>query len=300
MLTATHSTRPRLLAAMDRLFADDAGLGVLAKYRGRPDLSPQAKKLQTAWVRAMIAVHGRERAASVYTQYAMKRQKTVTEPIGSWDNLLLNTKPFKDWTRDTHGFTCVSCGGPFPSVVIDLFDAVCNRCARDNSTPQDAQPHWQAYSHHEFVFPGLLPEQAAKGERAIVLEYQDGEKREYVTGEIGLVLESSTSLPNFTRSSAQSHGESREAISITVEARTEHERRSFDISATFTYDRGHDTWEQHAYGFRFVSARLARHSRRLGHYDLGEPAITEHTDLYETIGTLLTGLYGAAGDLRSR
>ncbi len=293
MLTATtQSTRKRLLAEMGRLFADDAGLGILVKYNGRPDLTQQAKDLQTAWACALIAVHGRDRAASVYTEYARERQHTVTEPIGSWNNLVLNTRPLIEWTRDRHGFICCCCGGPFSSVIIDGIDSVCNKCARENSTVEDAKPEWHAYSRNEFIFPGLLPGETPKGESAITIRYQDGEVRDYVTGEAGLFVESITSLPGFTRSTAQTHGESRDRIHFTVEAHSEHQRRSFDILATFTYDPEPEGWDQHAYGFRFDSARLTHRRRPLGHYDLLDPTVTEHTDLYETIDVLLAGLYG--------
>ncbi|WP_030273011.1 hypothetical protein [Streptomyces sp. NRRL B-24484] len=292
MLTSTTpSTRTRLLAEMERLFADDAGLGVLVKYNGRPDLTQQAKDLQRAWARALIAVHGRNRAASVYTEYARQRQHTVTEPVGSWDNLVLNTQPISYWTRDIHGFLCCGCGGPFSSVLIERIDAMCNRCARENSTVEDARPEWHAYSHREFIFPGLLTEEMPKGESTLSIRYQDDEVREYVTGEAGLFIEELTSLPGFTHSSGRAHGESRDRISFTVEARTEHQRRSFDILATFTYDPDPAGWEKHPYGFRFNSARLIHRRRQLGHLDVLEPTITEHTDLYETIGLLLTGLY---------
>ncbi|MFJ5122305.1 hypothetical protein [Kitasatospora sp. NPDC088548] len=292
--TTVPSTRKRLLAEMGRLFADDAGLGALAKYNGRPDLTEQAKTMQSAWSRALVAVHGRDRAASVYAEYAGDRQDAVTEPIGSWNNLVLNTKPLSYWTRDLHGFICCYCGGPFSSVIIDGTDPVCNKCARENSTVENARPEWHAYSRSEFIFPGLLPEETPKGESAITIRYQDGEVRDYVTGEAGLFVENVTSLPGFTRTTGQTHGESRDRIHFTVQAHTEHQRRSFDILATFTYDPNPEGWEKHAYGFRFDSARLTHRLRPLGHYDLADPTITEHTDLYETIGTLLTGLYGTA------
>ncbi|WP_331731416.1 hypothetical protein [Kitasatospora sp. NBC_01300] len=290
----TRSARKRLLAEMGRLFADDAGLGVLVKYNGRPDLTRQDKEMQRAWSRALVAVHGRDRAAAVYAEYASDRQDAVTEPIGSWNNLVLNTKPLSYWTRDLHGFLCGCCGGPFSSVVIDGIDAVCNKCARENSTVENAQPEWHAYSRGEFIFPGLLPEETPKGEHAITIRYQDGEVRDYTTGEAGLFVENVTSLPGFVRSIGETYGESRDRIHFAVEARTEHRRRSFDIVAIFTYDPNPEGWEKHAYGFRFDSARLTHRRRPLGHYDVADPTITEHTDLYETVNVLLTGLYGTA------
>jgi hypothetical protein len=295
--TTKQSDRARLHAQMERLFAADSGLGALVTYNGRPDLSDQAKDIQTAWARALVAVHGHSRAAAVYTQYASRRQKTVTEPIGAWDNLVLNTKPIGHWSRDRHGFMCCICGDVFTSVVIDHCDAACNRCARENSTVEDAEPQWRAHSHDTFVFPGLLPEELSKGETAIVLRYADGETRDYVSGDAGLLATGLSPLPGFSQISGQSYGDSRDTINLTIEARAEHQRRSVDILATYAYDPAPATYEfggdePHPYGFRLVSARLATRSRRLGHLELADPAVTEHTDLYELLSTLISHLYG--------
>ncbi|MFE7808516.1 hypothetical protein ACFU51_28365 [Streptomyces sp. NPDC057430] len=293
MITQTKQTaRARLRTEMERLFADDAGMGVLVKYNGRPDLSDQAKETQTAWSRALVSAHGHDRAASVYTQYAGSRQTTVTEPIGSWNNLVLNTKPLGGWTRDIHGFLCCICGDAFTSVVIDGCDDVCNRCARENSTVEDARPQWHAYSRGAFVFPGLLREEMPRGETAIGIRYADGETREYFTGEAGLLAKETTRLPGFTCISGQTHGESRDTINLTIEARAERQRRSVDILATFTYDPQPEVHEPHPYGFRFVSARLATRYRPLGQLELADPTVTEHTDLYRMLDVLITHLYG--------
>ncbi|MGW2416911.1 hypothetical protein ACWCV5_32755 [Streptomyces tubercidicus] len=296
--TKTQTARARLLAEMQRLFAADAGLGVLAAYNGRADLTEEAKDLQMAWARALIAMHGYDRAASVYTSYVTHRQASVTEPIGAWNQLVLNTKPIGGWGRDIHGFLCVYCGGAFASVVIDRCDAVCNRCARENSTVEAAQPQWHAWSHGEFVFPGLLGDENANGESSLIVRYHDGETRKYVTGEAGLLTEGITSLPHFTKVSTQTHGDSRDTINLTIEARAEHRRRSADILATFAYDPapagyelgGH---EPHPYGFRFTAARLTTRYRPLGELDVAEPAITEHTDLYQLLDVLLPHLYAS-------
>ncbi|WP_431776297.1 hypothetical protein [Streptomyces cucumeris] len=293
-----QTARARLLAEMERLFADDAGLGALVKYNGRPDLSDLAKELQTARARALISVHGHSRAADVYTQYARDRQKTVTEPIGSWNNLVLNTKPIGNWGRDRHGFLCCICGDAFTSVVIDRCDAVCNRCARENSTVENGQPQWRAYSHSEFIFPGLLPKEMPKGETAITIRYADGETRDYTTGEAGLVADQISPLPGFTQVSGQTYGPSRDTINLTIEARAERQRRSVDILATFTYDPSPASYElgghePHPYGFRLVSARLTTRNRPLGQLELAAPTITEHSDLYQLLDVLITHLYGS-------
>ncbi|MFC9431522.1 hypothetical protein [Streptomyces sp. NPDC056987] len=290
--TQTQQTaRARLLTQMGRLFADDSGLGALVPYNGRPDLPEDAKDLQTAWAHTLIAVHGHDRTASVYTEYVAKRQKTVTESIGAWDQLVLNIKPMGGWTRDIHGFLCVYCGGAFTSVVIDRHDAVCNRCARENGNLETARPQWRAWSHSEFVFPGLMGEERNGGESAITVEYKDGETRTYSTGEAGLFAEGISRLPGFTQVSMQTHGDSRDTINLTIEARAERQRRSIGILATFAYDPQHETFEDQPYGFRFVSAGLTARYRPLGHLDLADPTITEHTDLYQLLDTLITHLY---------
>jgi len=117
-VTATRrpTARERLFAEMEKLFAEDAGLGALVPYNGRPDMTGQAKDIQTAWARALIAAHGRDRAASVYTEYADRRQGTVTERVGSWDNLVLATSPIPRWRRDVHGFMCFGCTDSFATV----------------------------------------------------------------------------------------------------------------------------------------------------------------------------------------
>ncbi|MEV8590941.1 hypothetical protein AB0424_28775 [Streptomyces sp. NPDC051180] len=44
---------------------------------------------------------------------------------------------------------------------------------------------------------------------------------------------------------------------------------------------------------RFVSARLANGSQKLGQLDIAEPTVTEHTDLYRLLETLITHLHGS-------
>jgi len=293
-VTATRrpTARERLFAEMERLFADDAGLGALVPYNGRPDMSGQAKAVQTAWARALVAAHGRDRAASVYTEYADRRQGTVTERVGSWDNLVLATSPVPRWNRDVHGFMCFGCTDSFATVTTPEREQLCNRCAREYGDPATARPQWHAYSHPHFEFPGLVGEERTQGETLLVVQYEDGETRRYVTGEAGLLTRETTGLPGFTTVSTLTHGDSRDTISLTVQARAELGRRSAEISATFTYDPHKEDHEGHSYGFRLVTAQISARSRRLGHLDLHDPAVTEHTDLYRTIDTLISHLYG--------
>lgn len=289
-----QTARARLLAELERLFAADAGLGALVTYNGRPDLTDETKEVQMASARALIAVHGHDRAASVYSEYAGRRQRTVTEPVGSWSNLVLNTKPIPRWDRDIHGFLCFSCVDTFASVVDADGEPRCNRCAREYGGPvESVRPQWHAYSHSRFLFPGFAAEEGKKGESAIVVRYADGEERHYTTGEAGLFVEGTSSLPGFTRASGRTHGDSRDTINFTIEARAERQRRSVDILATFTYDPQSEVWERHPYGFRFTAARLTTRHRRLGQLELAAPAVTEHTDLYQLLDALITHLYGS-------
>ncbi|MGW3491515.1 hypothetical protein [Streptomyces sp. NPDC001054] len=288
-----QTARARLFAELERLFADDAGLGSLVEYNGRPDMSQEAKDTQTAWARALVAVHGYDRAASVYMEYADRRQNTVAESVGAWGNLVLACSPIPRWDRDIHGFLCFSCVDTFSTVVAADGDPLCNRCAREHADAETARPQWHAYSHSRFQFPGLMGEERKTGESKLLIRYQDGEERGYVTGEAALFTERTNPLPGFTAVSGQTHGDSRDAISLTLEARAEHQRRTAEVHATFAYDPEPEPWEGHAYGFRFVSARLSTRSRKLGHLDIADPAITEHTDLYQLLDALITHLYGS-------
>ncbi|WP_138896640.1 hypothetical protein [Streptomyces chryseus] len=288
-----QTARARLLAEMERLFADDAGLGVLVTYNGRPDLTEETKEVQMAWARALIAVHGYDRAASVYSEYASRRQNTITATVGSWGNLVLACSPIPRWDRDIHGFMCFSCIDTFATVVTGDDEQLCNRCAREHSAVETTRPQWHAYSHSRFQFPGLMGEERKTGESKLLIRYQDDEERAYLTGEAGLLTEGISPLPGFTAVSAQTHGDNRDTINLTVEARVEHVRRSAEILATFSYDPEPEQWEGHAYGFRFTSARLTTRSRKLGHLDIADPAITEHTDLYQLLDGLITHLHGS-------
>ncbi|MEV5348918.1 hypothetical protein [Streptomyces achromogenes] len=292
-LQTQQSARARLLAEMERLFTDDAGLGALVPYKSRPDMTEQDKAVQMAWARALVSVHGRDRAASVYAEYARRRQDTVTTTVGSWDNLVLATKPIPRWTRDIHGFLCFSCIDTFATVVDADDEPLCNRCARESADVATTRPKWHAYSHNQFQVPGLMGEERASGDSQLLIRYQDGEERAYVTGEAGLLADKTTFLPGVTVVSGQTHGDSRDTINLTISARAEHQRRSTEILATFAYDPEPEQWEGHAYGFRLVSARVTARSRQLGQLDLAEPAVTEHTDLYRLLDTLITHLYGS-------
>ena len=99
--------------------------------------------------------------------------------------------------------------------------------------------------------------------------------------------------PNFTRISSRTHGESRDTINLTIQARAEHRRRSVDILATFTYDPKPEGYDDHAYGFRLVSARTTTRYRKLGHLEPADPAVTEHTDLHQLLDALITHLHGS-------
>ncbi|MFD8025436.1 hypothetical protein ACFV6G_34120 [Streptomyces lavendulae] len=292
-LQTQQTARARLLAEMERLFADDAGLGALVAYNGRPDMTEEAKEVQMAWARALVAVHGHDRAASVYAEYAGRRQDTVTATVGSWGNLVLACSPIPRWDRDRHGFLCFSCIDAFSTVVAADEEQLCNRCAREHTAVETTRPLWHAYSHNRFQFPGLMGEERKTGESKLLIRYQDDEERAYVTGEAGLLTEGISPLPGFTSVSAQTHGDSRDTINLTVEARAEHVRRSVEVLATFAYDPEPQQWEGHPYGFRFVSARLTARSRKLGHLDIADPAVTEHTDLYRLLDTLIPHLYGS-------
>ncbi|MEV5279708.1 hypothetical protein ACFYMW_25580 [Streptomyces sp. NPDC006692] len=133
--TQQPGTRDKVLQQMDRLFADDRGLGVLVEFNGRPDMSEQDRDRQMAWADALIALHGLNRTASIYSSYANKRRAAEADslaPVGSWDNLVLGTSPIPRWQRDLHDFLCVVCGESFPSVLIDQGqDPSCTRCARN-------------------------------------------------------------------------------------------------------------------------------------------------------------------------
>ncbi|MEU5143708.1 hypothetical protein [Streptomyces sp. NPDC021139] len=288
-----QTARARLLTEMERLFTDDAGLGSLIAYSRRPDMSEEAKALQMAWARALIAVHGYDRSASVYTQYAGRRQGTVTETVGSWNNLVLACSPIPRWDRDIHGFMCFCCADTFATVVAADDEPLCNRCAREHATVETTHPQWHAYSHTQFQFPGLMGEECKTGESKLLIRYQDTEERAYVTGEAGLLTEGTSPLPGFTSLSAQTHGDSRDTINLTIEARAEHQRCTVEVLATFAYDPEPEQWEGHPYGFRFTSARLTTRARKLGHLDAADPAITEHTNLYRLLDTLITHLYGS-------
>ncbi|MFF0430303.1 hypothetical protein ACFYUJ_38825 [Streptomyces sp. NPDC004520] len=287
-----QTARTRLLAEMERLFADDAGLGSLVRYNGRPDMSEKAKAMQMAWARALISVHGHDRAASVYAEYADRRQSTVTATTGSWGALVLACSPIPRWDRDRHGFLCFSCIDAFATVIAADDEQLCNRCAREHADVETTRPLWHAYSHAQFQFPGLMGEERETGESTLLIRYQDGEERAYVTGEAGLLTELTSPLPGITALPAQTSGDSRDTINLTVEARAEHARRTVEVLATFAYDPEPEQWEAHPYGFRFVSARLTTRARKLGHLDIADPVITEHTDLYRLLDILITHLYG--------
>ncbi|MEV6456541.1 MULTISPECIES: hypothetical protein [Streptomyces] len=291
--TRTQTARDRLHAELERLFADDAGLNVLVASQRGPDLSREAKDTQIAWARALISVHGQDRTASVYASYARRRQDTVTATVGSWSNLVLASSPIPRWSRDTHGFMCYRCIDVFATVVDADGEPLCNLCAREVADVSTTRPQWHAYSHSQFEFHGLLGDERRTGESRMLVRYQDGEERAYVIGEAGLLTELTSSLPGFTAEPAQTYGESRDTISLAIQARAEHQRRTAEVYATFAYDPEVEPWEGHPYGFRFVSARVTTRSRQLGHLDLAEPSITEHTDIHQLLDTLITHLYGS-------
>ncbi|MFF4531521.1 hypothetical protein ACFY1P_19910 [Streptomyces sp. NPDC001407] len=284
----SQSARSLLLRKMKTLFDDDRGLGVLVEYNGRPDMTDHEKTMQRAWTDALISLHGLSRAAGVYSAYAKDRQLEVARSglsVGSWDNLVLGTKPIGAWVRDEHDFMCAVCGGAFPSVLVHDFDPACLRCARDVSEPGRAAPLWKAYTHDQFVFPGWLRKELDRGESTIRITFDDNEERAYTAGDAALLFPKTTRLPNFTQRSAQFGCESRETITAIVEARTENEGRTFDILATFTYDPRPEGREPHPYGFRFTAARMTP-------AHLTEARTTEYTDVYELLDDLLTGLWG--------
>jgi hypothetical protein len=291
--TATATTRGRLLAQMQRLFADDRGLGVLVEYNGRPDMTDQDKALQTAWANTLISLHGLSRAATVYSWFARDRQQEVVNSgltVGSWDDLVLGAKPFTYWSRDLHDFLCCCCGDAFCQVVVDHYDPMCSRCARKNTTPDQAAPLWKAQCHDRFVFPGQLPEELADGEYLVQLRYTDGEERDYIAGDAGPFAPGTSSLPNFAQTQTVCFGDSRDTINLVIECHTELDGRRFDVTAQFVYDPSPDGSEPHPYGFRFETGRVTAHT--------GDVRTTEHTDVYDLLQVLLSGLYAPKGAMQ--
>ncbi|HWU11561.1 MAG TPA: hypothetical protein VN520_35290 [Streptomyces sp.] len=290
LATTSHDPgiRGRLLQQMDRLFANDRGLGVLVEYNGRPDMSERDKDLQLAWADALIALHGRNRAASIYSSYASKRRAAeagTLAPVGSWDNLVLGSTPIPRWQRDLHDFLCVVCGESFPSVLIDHGqDPACCRCARKAEVPTQALPLWMAYSHHRFATPGLRREEVPNGEATVTFTFEGGQTRPYVVGEAGLFYSDLSRLPGLVQKAVRGAAEDLNELRLVIDASVERHGRGFDITAVFSYDSEPEGSDGPPYGFRFVDARMVA-----THGDLSQPV--EYKDVYQLLEAILTALY---------
>jgi hypothetical protein len=296
LATTSHrpGTRDRLLQQMERLFADDRGLGVLVEYNGRPDMSQRDKDLQMAWADALLALNGHNRTAAVYSSYARKRRSAEAgslAPVGSWDNLVLGTTPIPRWQRDLHDFLCVVCGESFPSVLIDQAqDPACNRCARNvGESPTQALPLWKAYSHHRFATPGMRREEIPNGEAAVSFTFDDGHTRQYVVGEAGLFYSDLSRLPGLVQKAVRGTAENLDELRLVIDASVERDGRGFDITAVFSYDAEPEGYDGHPYGFRFAAAHMAATQTQ-------HPQPVEYTDVYQMLGVMLTALYAEGSD----
>ncbi|MFJ2628989.1 hypothetical protein ACIO6T_37945 [Streptomyces sp. NPDC087532] len=296
LATTSHrpGTRDRLLQQMDRLFADDRGLGVIVEYNGRPDMSERDKDLQMAWADALIALHGHNRTASVYSSYASKRRSAGAgslAPVGSWDNLVLGTTPIPRWQRDLHDFLCVVCGESFPSVLIDQGqDPACSRCARNvGVSPTQALPLWKAYSHHRFATPGLFREEIPNGEAAVTFTFEGGQTRQYVVGEAGLFYSDLSRLPGLVQKAVRGTVEDLDELRLVIDASVERDGHGFGVTAAFSYDAEPEGYDGPPYGFRFAAARMtATHTQ--------SPQPVEYTDVYQLLEVILTALYAEGSD----
>jgi hypothetical protein len=289
--TKPQGSSAGLLATMSRIFAGDGGLGELVEYNGRPDMADRDKALQLGWADALISLHGINRVARVYAEYARNRRwkeaKTLP-PVGCWDNLVLGTTPVFRWERDLYGFLCVVCGTSFPSILIDDGqDPSCVRCARNVEVePSTALPLWKAYSHSRFEFPGVRKGELPRGPSTVsVLFSHEKTERTYTTGDASLLYPELSRLPGLSKTSSVVTGNDLETISLFIEAAVEREGRGFDIAASFTYDPEPEAPEEHPYGFRFTAARLTTSSS-------SPTRTTEYTDVYAMLEALVTGLYG--------
>ncbi|GAB4590124.1 hypothetical protein [Nocardia sp. IFM 10818] len=286
--TTRPATRAQLLRQMRTLFADDPGLRVLVDAGGRREMSETRQAMQTAWVTALIALHGRDRAAAVYSEYARERRRAeaaTLSPIGSWDNLYLGFRALAPWDRDIHGFLCVICGDDvFPVVLIDHGqDPACRRCAREHATPETALPLWQAYSHDRFVFPGVLRGEMPHGPAILTMDMDGaGEQRHYTCGDFALFDPTFAGLPGLRYTTVDALGEDRDRLQLYVRTSVGAGERGYDIVASLTYDPEPEGFEQHPYGFRFTAARLtATHA----------PRSAEYTDVYAMLDAVLAGLH---------
>lgn len=289
--TQQPGTRDKVLQQMDRLFADDRGLGVLVEFNGRPDMSEQDRDRQMAWADALIALHGLNRTASIYSSYANKRRAAEADslaPVGSWDNLVLGTSPIPRWQRDLHDFLCVVCGESFPSVLIDQGqDPSCTRCARNvGVNPTQALPLWKAYSHHRFATPGVFHKEMPNGEATVTFTFDGGQTRQYVVGEAGLFYSGLSRLPGLVQKAVRGTAQDLDQLRLVLDASVKHDGKGFDITAEFSYDTEPEGSDGAAYGFRFVAASMAA-----AHV---EPSLEiEYTDVYQPLDVMLTSLYAA-------
>lgn len=291
-----QSARTRLLRHMQKLFADDQGMEVLAGHSQREDMSDAEHALQWAWCEALVALHGLPRASAVYAEYAKDRQRAEAEkrpPVGSWDSVC--GAPPDHWDRDIHGYLCLICGGYHPVLWTKDYGAICKRCAKsgewDDLTPDSAWPLWKAASHERFLFGGVLRGEMPKGPRTVSFNLGNGlDGEDLAMGEAALLYPDCSklqSLVGLKLVSLRAQGQDVASLDAVAEATVEHDGRSFDIIASFTYDPRPEGFEQHPYGFRFTAGRLTGAGA-------GPAATAEYTDVYELIGALLTGLFDTA------
>ncbi|WP_435111629.1 hypothetical protein [Nocardiopsis synnemataformans] len=282
-------TRKALRAELGRVLDSDPG----ANSEQEPRLSAAEHDYWTAWARCLIAAHGTELAASVYSDYADERQRALakTHPgLTSWKQVKLSWSPVPAWSSDVHGYLCVVCGDAVPNVIHRTeMEAYCRPCARQyTESPSELAPLWAGQGVYDvFATPGrVLPEHKAAEDARVEVHFPHDpvETRTYVVGEYGVFTPQMSGLPNLTLSHTELNGESRDWIGLFAEATTEHEGRGFSIAASFGYDPDPDAYAHHPYGFRFRAARVTpTHT---------SPALpTEHTHLHQMLDQVLTGLY---------
>jgi hypothetical protein len=279
----SRTARTRLDQQLADLFAADTGLGDLAAGSQRPGMTEQTKTRQTAWAKALVGLHGRERAAAAYAHYARSRQHDIVraaQTLTSWDDLVLGTGTLDPWPRDRHGFLCSSCNDWYPMALVDGFPT-CTHCARDIDA-RAAYPLWKAHAHHEFVFPDLLPEEYTNGEASIAIQYRrDGEVRYYTMGDAALLLHDGA-LPGRTVERSTVDGPDRDTISGHITATTRHSGQHLTITADFIYDPRPEPGEPHPYGFRLTRAALT---------PAGNQGTSTHTDVDHLLAAILDTLY---------
>jgi hypothetical protein len=253
---AAPTRRQVVRGHLDRVLAVPVPANHADRRRG-PDRDRSGEGRQLDQVRVLQMLFGHDDVAAAYQQWldaALGEQAKTARPLGSWDEIAIDSAPIGWPQRDVHGFLCVCCCECFWQVITvgDILERLCGRCARRELHMEPGQvwaPRLPPADGH-IACPGLLPGEPRQA--TIEATLTDGSTRRYGLGDASAFLASR--WLGLDATGALSGPADLPRMQVTGSTSAEGHRFSFIV--TLDFDPAPQGTSRTPYGFRYTAGTL--------------------------------------------